>query len=598
MRTRIFTLLVFALWGTLVIAQPSAVIKKATTEPVIDGTIDAVWDIADKNNIDQTYTGENPTLGDAGTTWWKALWSDKGIYVLVNVTDDVFSPSYEGTSDAYKYDHPEVYFDTNFELKDGKGPQTNGSGNGNGHYQFAPNPIKDSISGGYSTPTGCNGGHFSLKVSGTNYVNEYFIPFSKLLDQDGIMVDKTGTIGFDVTVCDSDDPAGNRNRSVWSNIGTTAESWNNMDDCGTITLEGAEAGILVTQITVSGGTTITTDNGTLQMVATVEPANATNKIVKWVVENVTGSATISKDGLLTALKDGTVLVKALSTDGSSKEGKVTVTISGQAIGQNDLWNNFNLIRNWNFEGGKSGDWPNEWGGWVDTDANNNLQGQALPTIEDGAVVMVTALSKDTYSYHYQLNQSNLTGEADIPYTLKFKSWASNDQTPCDVDFEDTQANSYARYGTSTDPEAVLVNGGTSQWHYTIGTEPAWFTFHVVFDRMIETTVQKLQFMLSLSESTIYLDSVLLVKDEYLITGISKHLSTNSLKVYPNPVGKSNILTVELTSANTKVAIYNSVGQKQMEKVASGNLAKFNVASLRKGVYFIRTEDGTSQKFVK
>ena len=70
-------------------------------------------------------------------------------------------------------------------------------------------------------------------VTDPTYVAEYFIPFTKLIDKDGIEVTKTTTIGFDVTLDDNDvvDPV--RNRAVWSNTGSINESWDNMDGCGT-----------------------------------------------------------------------------------------------------------------------------------------------------------------------------------------------------------------------------------------------------------------------------------------------------------------------------------------------------------------------------
>ena len=54
--------------------------------------------------------------------------------------------------------------------------------------------------------------------------------------------------------------------------------------------------IPVTGITVTGtggATTITTDNGTLQLTATVTPSDATNKTVTWSMVNGTGQATIN-----------------------------------------------------------------------------------------------------------------------------------------------------------------------------------------------------------------------------------------------------------------------------------------------------------------
>ncbi|MHC1733069.1 MAG: beta strand repeat-containing protein [Bacteroidales bacterium] len=90
----------------------------------------------------------------------------------------------------------------------------------------------------------------------------------------------------------------------------------------------------VTGITVtgtSGATTITSDNGTLQLTATVTPANATNKTVTWSIVNGTGQATINSTGLVTAVSNGTVTARATANDGSGVVGSLVITISGQVI---------------------------------------------------------------------------------------------------------------------------------------------------------------------------------------------------------------------------------------------------------------------------
>ncbi len=71
-----------------------------------------------------------------------------------------------------------------------------------------------------------------------------FFPFSKLLDKDGSDVDITQPIGFDVTIIDGESAApGIRQRAVWTNVGAVNESYNNMDDCGTITLSSFDGAI-------------------------------------------------------------------------------------------------------------------------------------------------------------------------------------------------------------------------------------------------------------------------------------------------------------------------------------------------------------------
>jgi hypothetical protein len=97
----------------------------------------------------------------------------------------------------------------------------------------------------------------------------------------------------------------------------------------------------VEEITVAGAdgaTTITTMGGTLQMTATVLPAEATDPSITWSVDDE-AIATIDENGLLTAVADGDVTVTATANDGSGVTGSLVVTISNQdetGIGSADL----------------------------------------------------------------------------------------------------------------------------------------------------------------------------------------------------------------------------------------------------------------------
>lgn len=74
---------------------------------------------------------------------------------------------------------------------------------------------------------------------------------------------------------------------------------------------------------------IKTKGGTLKMNVKVLPIDASNKKVSWSIVSGTGQATISEDGILTAVADGKVTVKATSKDGSNVSGTKTITITGQ-----------------------------------------------------------------------------------------------------------------------------------------------------------------------------------------------------------------------------------------------------------------------------
>ncbi len=93
------------------------------------------------------------------------------------------------------------------------------------------------------------------------------------------------------------------------------------------TLAGA-----VTNVNVTGGAlTITTPGGTLQMAAEVLPVTVVDKSVVWSVIPGTGSAAISTGGLLTAVSNGTVTIKATSNAHSGIFGECVVTITAQVV---------------------------------------------------------------------------------------------------------------------------------------------------------------------------------------------------------------------------------------------------------------------------
>jgi uncharacterized protein YjdB len=494
MKRQIFTLLLCALFGAVVMAQaPSHLILKTTTLPVIDGQIDEVWDVATALDIAVKFKLEEPTLGALGETYWKALWTDAGIYFLVNVTDDEFYPVYKSSGNDYEFDKLEVYFDVNADKKDGLG-----AGGNKGHYQIAPGFAEATIDGTeLLSGSGDAECHYAFLVTEPNYVAEYFVPMTKFIDKDGFQIAQTAEIGFDITVIDRETGDPGRKRMNWANAGALDESWNNMDDAGILTLDGASDNILAEAITIAtagDATTITTEAGTLQFTAAILPVSATVKTAKWTVVNGTGRASISADGILTAIMDGTVTVTGETKDGSYLSGTKEITISNQFISMSDI----NEIKNGNFNQVNGDGTATLWGGW------GGPSNSAMPRVVDGVAVCTPALGAN--NWEYQFNQQNLNAMPNVDYVFSFTAWADAPRTMC-VDFEDTPALNYNRYGISTDP----TSNGRSEWTFDITTEPTTYTLHVNFDQIVAGTVQKVQYMLGLAGDIMYLDNITLVQ---------------------------------------------------------------------------------------
>lgn len=570
---KIFTLLVSLCMVTFVMAQrPEAVIPKAgEVKPVIDGVLDEVWATVEQHNVDRPYTNESPTLGDEGETYWKALWDETGMYIIIVCKDDVWYP-YSGTGDAWTFDKIELYFDTNYVLDDGVG----GQGSTTGNRQIAPDPDLSNLDGQLKTQTIQQGDvKYAYKVDDPEWTTEWFIPWESIPDKNGTLFDLGATMGFDVSISDNDNDGAGRKRLMWSNVGSVAENWTNMDDAGYITLDGIGESVEIEAITLSGATEITTDNGTVQLSATVAPENATQGY-KWTITNETGMATISKSGLVTALRNGTVKVTAVSANDFISSNEYTITISGQRISMAEI----NQFKNGNFTLG--------------TDGKESWIGSSIGVayVEDSYLNLDCTPKVNIWDTMF--GQGNIpVADASTNYTVRFKAKASEDMT-VPVLFEDRN-NGNDKALTSASPYRNDAN-----WQVPVTTDEQWFELDVTFSNLKDNSAYEFNIQIGMVTGTFSIDSLMMFKtaDLPLVdpTVGTNTIAKSSIKVYPNPV--SNTLYVDLKAINSKVAVYNAIGQKLMEKTSTGNKVTFDVSSLRKGMYFIKLEDGTTQKFIK
>ncbi len=221
--------------------------------PVIDGTIDPIWNEVEIHNIELADTFNSsagyPTI-DLAT--WKAAWNDSCIFFLLTVEEDDFYPSYEaGSHEHWIYDRCEVFIDINDNLEDGGGPE-----NTIGHYQLSESFYEGRDQ--YDTTQNIFGGKHELRplasygyrVDNSDYNYEYAVYINTLLDNnydtlDPFYIDR---IGFDIQINDRDVGDAGVRFAVWKNIGENSDSWSNMDDCGEVVFSSQETGDTITYI--------------------------------------------------------------------------------------------------------------------------------------------------------------------------------------------------------------------------------------------------------------------------------------------------------------------------------------------------------------
>jgi len=88
---------------------------RATTAPIIDGTLDAVWEIAAWAPIDVFWLGTqpNPTAQDYSGRY-KAIWDENYLYLLFDITDDrIFDGTRNALDRYWEDDTVELFIDEN-----------------------------------------------------------------------------------------------------------------------------------------------------------------------------------------------------------------------------------------------------------------------------------------------------------------------------------------------------------------------------------------------------------------------------------------------------------------------------------------------------
>lgn len=175
--------------------------------PVVDGTVDSIWSKAQTISVNQYQMAWQGATGTA-----KALWDDKNLYVLVQVSDSQLDKK---SANAYEQDSVEVFLDEN----NGK---TSFYQDDDGQYR-----VNFDNEASYNPAAISNGFVSASKVSGTSYTIEMKIPFKS------ITPGNNKQLGFDVQVNDAKDGA-RASVATWND--TTGTGYQDTSVYGVLTL--------------------------------------------------------------------------------------------------------------------------------------------------------------------------------------------------------------------------------------------------------------------------------------------------------------------------------------------------------------------------
>ncbi|OFY37460.1 MAG: hypothetical protein A2275_01280 [Bacteroidetes bacterium RIFOXYA12_FULL_35_11] len=369
-----------------------------------------------------------------------------------------------------------------------------------------------------------------------------------------------------------------------------------------ITISNQPAFVPVTAITVTGqggASTITTSGGTLQMSAAITPANATIQTITWSMTPTTGMATVSTSGLVTALANGSLTVRATANDGSNVYGETILTLSNQGPAQVSIYNiqyTTNVLGDSPYKDSTittSGICTGTYsGGYFLQDGNGAWNGVYVydnvhhPVLGDN--VTVSGLVDEYY---------NLTEIKNV--TTYVVTSQGNPQPTSEI--VTTGAAKSEQY------EGVLIKVQSARCNYYNAT--GWWEVLQGTDTL---TVDKLLYTYATPIVNNYYDVTGVIyysfskyrieprelNDIFVNTGIESASQNAGITAYPNPA--SDVITVTNLKNNSIVEISNILGQKisAYSNVKSTELA-LDLSGLNNGIYFISVkENGKIAKTIK
>lgn len=378
------------------------------------------------------------------------------------------------------------------------------------------------------------------------------------------------------------------NGTVWAKAVSVQD--NTKQDSISISITNQPAQITSLTVSTQGGIQplIATNSGTLQMVATVLPTNA-NQNVNWSIVPVTGSASISSTGLVTAQSNGTVWAKAVSVQDATKKDSMLITIINQIVQINSLS--------------------------VSTQGNV----PAVININGGTLQMVATVLPSNANQSVNWSIVPVTGSASISSTglvtaqsngtvwakaVSVQDASKKDSMLITISNQIVQITSLTVSTQGNVPAVINVKNGTLQMIATVLPTNAnqsvnWNIIPVTGSATISTSGM----VTAISNGGVYARAVsaqdATKKDSLLIVitnqdiGIEENIKNNYLKIFPNPSNSGMILIVIdqiIFSENSEIQIYNLTGQKVFSEKLLSNIHTLNLNGISSGFYIVRYID--------
>ena len=292
--------------------------------------------------------------------------------------------------------------------------------------------------------------------------------------------------------------------------------------------------------------TITTTNGTLQLGAVVNPTTA-NQNITWSVDSGTTFASVDNTGLVTALANGTAVIKATSVADPTISGSISVTINAptaspctQVATIDEDFETFTTF-------------PENC--WLSNKTSPMAELDSNATSGNHFISLYSFMSANEPIYLVSPELSTIDGN----HLLEFDIVSTNaplSNIEVGTMTNNTDFSTFLPVGTSFNP--------------TVATHSSAFIPASAGHKYIA-----IKYIPNGQHQAVSIDNV-----KWKTTASSPKFDTSKVMVYPNPT--SGIINVDSTLNIAQVEIYNATGQK----VLTTTNKEINLQSAANGLYFV------------
>lgn len=306
---------------------------------------------------------------------------------------------------------------------------------------------------------------------------------------------------------------------------------------------------------------ITTENGTLQLVATVTPSDV-SQAVTWSVEEGTEFVSVDENGLVTAIANGTATVRATSVEDETKYGEIEVVVN---ISEEPVDPDCEVIETFDVTFDDFENFPeNCW-------SSNDSSEYTFTVLEEDSNKMLQVYSGFAEEEVYIISPEmvSIDGLHSVSYEV----------------ISISEPGTTLQIGTMSDPSNVNT---------FVAAEDAVDTAVGVYTSQVVPAVEghkyvAIKYVHNGGHKLLKLDNI-----KWIVPASTGKFDRNQVKLYPNPT--RDLIYVDTDLNLRTIEVYNNLGQRILTTNGADNSVYLSTQPTGVYIFRLQTVDGQNAEY--